>query len=101
MFKRNFERVCVEKGYSPTAVCVAVGISKSNYSNWSDGTTPRKTTLLKIADYLGVSVEELTMETKTTLSEEEKQLVSLISQLTDDEVDELSRFVDYLISKRK
>ena len=101
MFKQNFERICVEKGYSPTAVCIAVGISKSNYSNWNDGTMPRKTTLIKIAEYLGVSVEELTTGNKTTLSEEEKQLVSLIAQLTDEEVKELSNFVDYIISKRK
>ena len=103
MFKQNFERICVEKGYSPTAVCVAVGISKSNYSNWTDGTIPRKTTLIKIAEYLCVSVDELTSDNKikTTLSEEEKQLVSLIAQLTDEEVKELSNFVDYIISKRK
>lgn len=101
MFKQNFERICVEKGYSPTAVCIAVGISKSNYSNWNDGTMPRKTTLIKIAEYLGVSVDELTTGNKTTLSEEEKQLVSLIAQLTDEEVKELSNFVDYIISKRK
>ena len=101
MFKQNFERICVEKGYSPTAVCIAVGISKSNYSNWNDDTMPRKTTLIKIAEYLGVSVEELTTGNKTTLSEEEKQLVSLIGQLTDEEVKELSNFVDYIISKRK
>lgn len=101
MFKQNFERICVEKGYSPSAVCIAVGISKSNYSNWNEGTIPRKTTLIKIANYLGVSVEELTTDTKTTLSEEEKQLVSLIAQLTDEEVKELSSFVDYIISKRK
>ena len=100
MFKQNFEKICVEKGYSPTSVCVAIGISKSNYSNWTDGTTPRKTTLIKIAEYLGVSVEQLTKKEKTTLSEEEK-LVSLIADLTDEETKELASFVDYLISKRK
>lgn len=101
MFKTNFERICAEKGYSPTAVCIAVGISKSNYSNWNDKTTPRKTTLIKIAEYLGVSEEELTIGQKTTLTEEEKNLVSLIAELTDEETKELSNFVDYLISKRK
>ena len=32
---------------------------------------------------------------------EENKLISLIEQLTDEEVEELSNFVDYLISKRK
>ena len=35
------------------------------------------------------------------LSEEEKQLIDLILSLTDEEVKELSKFVDYIISKRQ
>ena len=35
------------------------------------------------------------------LSDGEKELLSLISQLSDDEVDELSSFIDYIVSKRK
>ena len=35
------------------------------------------------------------------LTEEEKNLISLISELTDDEVTELSNYIDYIISKRK
>ena len=53
---------------------------------------PRIDTLQAIERALGLSPE---------LSEEEKQLVSLISQLTEEEVKELSSFVDYIISKRK
>lgn len=34
-------------------------------------------------------------------TEEENHLISLIEQLTEEEVEELSKFVDYLISKRK
>lgn len=101
MFKKKFEQLCAERNLSPCSVCEAVGISKSNYSNWNERTIPRKTTLIKIANYLGVSVEELTTDTKTTLSEEEKKLISLIAELTDEETKELSNFVDYLISKRK
>lgn len=35
------------------------------------------------------------------ISNEEKKLVSLIGQLTEEETKELASFVDYLISKRK
>ena len=34
-------------------------------------------------------------------TKKENELISLIEQLTDEETEELSRFVDYLISKRK
>ena len=59
MFKANFVRLCAEKGLSPTAVCTAIGLSNSTYSQWSDDSVPRKTTLLKLAEYLEVSVNEL------------------------------------------
>lgn len=38
---------------------------------------------------------------KTTLSEEEKKFISLVSQLTSDEVKEFSNYLEYMISKRK
>ena len=34
-------------------------------------------------------------------TKEENELLKLIEQLTDEEIEELSRFIDYLISKRK
>lgn len=48
---------------------------------------------------LGFTDEEKVEEHQ--LSDEEKQLVSLIAELTDEEVKELSNFVDYIISKRE
>lgn len=63
VFKENFTRICAKKGLSPTAVCLDVGISKSNYSNWNDNSIPRKTTLIKIADRLNVDISELTSGT--------------------------------------
>lgn len=62
MFKKKFEQLCAERNLSPCSVCEAVGISKSNYSNWDDSSKPRKTTILKIAKYLNVSPDEF--ETK-------------------------------------
>ena len=59
MFKRNFERLCNMRGKSPTAVCVELGLSHSVYSLWADSTVPRRATLQKIADYFGVTPEEL------------------------------------------
>ena len=51
------------------------------------------------ANALGVTPAYLMgWETEST---EEKTLAKLIDQLTDDEVNELSNFIDYLISKRK
>lgn len=59
MFKKNFIKLCADRNVNPTVVCKAIGISKSNFSNWTDETVPRSTTLQKIADYFGVTVDHL------------------------------------------
>ena len=59
MFKEKFIRLCANKGVAPSFVAKQVGISSAAFSQWTDETVPRKTTLLKIADYFGVSVDYL------------------------------------------
>jgi transcriptional regulator with XRE-family HTH domain len=58
---------------------------------------PRVDTMEAIEKALGITPQEPIQE----YTEEEKQRLDLIMQLNDDEVQELSNFVDYLISKRK
>jgi transcriptional regulator with XRE-family HTH domain len=67
---------------------------------------PDNETLSRLADFFGVSVDYLLgRENEKTppveLTEGEKRLMDLIVQLTDAEAEELSNYVDYLISKRK
>lgn len=62
--------------------------------------------LITLADYFNVSVDYLlgregNDESTPILSAEEKELISLITSLTDEETDELTNFVNYIISKRK
>lgn len=59
MFKEKFVKLCSAKGVSPSFVAKQVGISAAAFSQWGNETVPRKTTLLKIADYFGVSVDYL------------------------------------------
>ena len=64
MFKKNFELICAQKGVAPTAVCKKIGLTGSAYSLWTEESIPRKTTLIKLANELGVTVEELLEEKK-------------------------------------
>lgn len=75
------------------------GIPKRTLEDVFRGYTknPRLDTLQAIEKALGISQEE----TAPTYTEEQRQLFGLIEQLTDDEVAELSNFVDFIISKRK
>lgn len=60
---------------------------------------PRVDTIRIIVTALGL--DEQQKSPPSELTEGEKELFNLISQLTEDEIDELSNFIDYIISKRK
>lgn len=68
MFKKNFIRLCTLKDESPTSVCKKIGITAAAFSQWNDNTIPRKITQQKIADYFGITVEELLSEDDTAIS---------------------------------
>lgn len=91
-----------QSGISAHKLEISAGLSISSIQAWKNGKAkPSVEAIKKIAEYFNVSTDYLLLGIKTTLSEEEKKLVSLISDLTDEETKELSNFVDYLISKRK
>ena len=62
MFWKNFEELCRSIGSSPTAVALELGFSNATATKWKKGSTPNGTTLHKIADYFGVSVDSLLCE---------------------------------------
>lgn len=70
MFKKNFDRICVDKGVKPTIVVRDIGLAASTYTHWTDDTVPRKATLQKLADRLGVSVDDLLGRNEDTEEEE-------------------------------
>ena len=72
MFKENFIRICTQKGVAPSAVCIKIGLSNAAYSQWTEKSKPRKTTLLKLASELNVTVDELLGE--TTKNEEKAKV---------------------------
>lgn len=79
MFKETFIRLCNQKGIAPTVVCAEIGLSNAAFSSWTESSVPRKATLMKLADYFGVTVDYL-------LGEEQKELASpLTPTLTPEE----------------
>lgn len=59
MFKKNFDRICLEKGLKPTVVVRDIGLSAASYSCWNENSVPRQSTVQKLAEYLGVTVSDL------------------------------------------
>lgn len=65
MFWNNFEALCAEKGVSYNAAAADVGVrSSGTVTGWKNGAKPRGPVLKRLADYFGVTVEELTGESE-------------------------------------
>lgn len=59
MFYETLKEVCDRKGTSPSAVCLALGISKSNATEWKHGRSPKLDVVIAIAKHLQVSPAQL------------------------------------------
>lgn len=88
MFYDNFLELCNSVGEKPSAVALKLGISKATVSNWKrrkNGATDA--TALKIANYFGITVDELKTGIKKEPSiptDEELDKNDAISNLRDD-----------------
>lgn len=69
MFWEIFVLLCHQKNITPSAACLELGFSKTMATNWKKGSVPRDSTLLKIAEYFGVSVAYLKGEEEQTETE--------------------------------
>lgn len=103
MFWENFLVGCAKKQKTPAGVVEELGISNSMPTSWKKGAIPRTKTQKLIADYFGISVEDL-MGTKKEpagdgeLDEQMKNIVSLLSAATKEERDAVETLLE---SKKK
>lgn len=59
MFWDTFYSLCHSQKKSPNAVAKDLGISSGAVTSWKQGKVPHHSTLLKIADYFGTTVDYL------------------------------------------
>lgn len=59
MFYENFDALCTKSGKSKSEVTEAIGLTAKSCTGWKNGAVSRNGTLKKIADYFGITVEEL------------------------------------------
>lgn len=59
MFYEALKEVCDKKKTSPSAVCDALNMSRSNVTAWKEGRSPKLDTVIAIANHLGVSPARL------------------------------------------
>lgn len=85
MFWERFYNLCLEKGTKPLPVVKELSIATGSITKWKNGTVPNGTTLQKIADHFGVTVDYL-------LGNEEKALPSPAQSLNETEAELVKAF---------
>lgn len=94
-FYEKYLCLCNSINKSPSAVALELKIGKPSVTRWKNGATPRDATVLKIADYFGVTVTELMAgvgEQENApategegISEDRKALLDIVYSLTDEQ----------------
>lgn len=59
MFFENYSHLCAENGETPSGVAKKLGYSSAAASHWKNGKSPTAKTIQKIADYFGVTPNDL------------------------------------------
>ena len=101
-FVRRIDEVLLDKNLKRTALCSDLGLSQTAITDWARrGTVPAGDICLKIADYLGVSVEWLISGKEAGLSTEQRALLSQWSKLSADQKDTIQILLDKWEADRK
>jgi transcriptional regulator with XRE-family HTH domain len=99
MFYEKFETLCKDRKITPSRAVQEMGFSRALAAKWKHtGDTPRADTLTVIAKYFGVSVAELLGEEKKPapegeLSEERREVLSMIDGMSDKELIRLKQLI--------
>ena len=105
MFYDRFKALCENKKTSPTRAAIDMGFSNSITTKWKKtGATPDGVTLAKIAEYFGITVDELLGKEKqpTTLGElhpANKKLMELSRTLSPEEAEKVYKAISLLLEK--
>ena len=83
MFYDNFVKLCADKGKKPTPTAKEIGFSSAALVKWKNGTIPRGNALQKIADYFGVTVNDLLTDAPapSKLHREEGEKIAVLASV--------------------
>ena len=104
LFWENFVRQCEKIAKSPTVVVEELGFKRSAVTSWKNGALPQVKNRKKIADYFGISVDEL-MGTKKEpagkggLDEQMQMIVDLLNGATQEERDAVETLLKSKVKK--
>lgn len=86
MFYDNFNKACREKGFTLTGLLKILGKSTGSTGSWREGKYPKLDTVMEMAEYLGVSLDELVYGKTHNIESDPsmQEWLDIISQIPED-----------------
>lgn len=105
LFYENFKQQCEKIGKHPSVAASELGFNKSTAAKWKTGVVPQIGSRKKIADYFGITVEELMGEKKEPtgnggLDEQLQNIVELLNGATKEERDAVETLLTSRVKKK-
>ena len=111
MFWKNLCMLCNKHNTTPNTVCRELGLSSATATHWRQGAIPRDTTLKKIADYFGITPEDLLRgpaekvaapaDLSPSLPPLSPEFYELLNQMTLQELAELKAHMEEKLKNRR
>lgn len=115
MFYDNYLRLCNSIGKTPSAVALELGLSKSLVTRWKAGGGLTDSTALKIANYFGITVDQLRSGEKNERSIPKDEapnssdpvldlrevVLSKYPSLTQQQLNNIMDFIDFQIAQQE
>ena len=111
MFYDKLSAICKQQNTSPSAVALALGMSKSNVTRWKSGQTPKIETVTALADYLHVDFWELLDKAPQNekpatsdsdgLSDIDRQFIEILPKLSDQQKKMVLAQIDGLLRMKE
>lgn len=102
MFYDNLDVLCAERGITVSRLLEILNLSRSSASRWkTKGYLPSRETAKKIADYFGISVQELLSIEKAPTVKNDERVRDAVKNLSPEQIAEVLDYIDWLKSKRK
>lgn len=100
-FNENLKKARIQKGITQKELAEKIGVAKSTYSLYESGNRePNVQNIKKIADILDVSADEL-LGTSDSVDTEILAAHFNGDEYTEEELDEIRAFAEFVRSKRK
>ena len=94
------ETILVKNGISDRQMMQESGLKRGVLDNMKKGSMPSADKLAAIASYLGVSVDYLLGREGELLPASEREWLSVLDQMSDEDLKSMKSYAQYLISKQ-